>query len=221
MRNNTTRLMAFLLVAGLLLSAVGGALAQTASPTARDMMEQYMQVLQGKQEYTQCNLFDNTQRNAKFARSISDWYGYSFEKPLGFTKFCITDLDADGYPEMILSLSQDFGFELLRSEKGVVYGFPFVYRAMEDVTLEGDLYGSNGAADNLWYRVRFQANQMQQATVCETRSTNGGEPVHYLIGDQEVTKDDYDQYCATIMQQKRPLWLKLTPQNVTKVVSEF
>ena len=221
MKKPIFRLLALMLAVCLPLFGIGGALAQQTAPTARDMMNLYEKVLQGKLEYIQCNVLDGTQTKALFTTKLTKWYGYDFGTTMKYNTFCVTDLDADSYPELVLRLSDDFGFELLRSENGVVYGFPFVYRAMEDVTLEGDLLGDSGAADSGWYRVRFKAGQMEQAVVCEMRSTDGGEPEHYFIGDQEVAKDDYDAYYAQIEGKARPVWLDFTVKNIKMVVSKF
>jgi len=221
MKKQTVRFVTLMLVVSLLLWMVGSTTAEQAVTAARERMNAYQEVLLGKRTYTQCNLFDRTEQTALFSTGFTQWYGYDFNLPMKYTTFCISDLDADGLPEMILSLSDDFGFELLRYENGIVYGFPFTYRAMEDITLEGDLYGSNGAADNEWYRVRFKADQMEQAVVCEMRSTDGGDPEHYWIGDREVTEDDYDAYCEQMKQKARPVWLDFTVQNIQAVVSKF
>ena len=203
----------------LLFLAVFPAYTEQNTTAAYEAMQAYQNVITEKSTYIQCNQMDQQFTEAKFALKISAWYGYSFDKPLQYTNFCVTDLDADGMPEMILSLSDDFGFEMLRYEAGTVYGFPFVDRAMEDITLNGHIAGSNGAADNGWYRVRFSRNQYQTANAC-WQSTNGDQQVYEVAGKQ-ATKADFDACCRKIKQEKRPLWLKLNQKTLGTVVKKF
>ena len=202
----------------LLILAVLPAFAVQNTTEAYEAMQAYQNVITGKSTYVQCNQLDQQCTEAKFATKIITWYGYTFDKALQYQDFCVTDLDADGMPEMILSLSDDFGFELLRYESGKVYGFPFVYRAMEDVTLNGHLAGSNGAADNGWYCVRFSKNQYQLANAC-WQSTSDGQQVYEVAG-QQATKADFDACCQKIQQEKRPLWLKLNQKTLSSVVKK-
>ena len=202
-------------------SNMGDATAEQAGTALRDMMNLYEEVLQGKRSYTQCNTLDNTQTDALFQTKTEQWYGYEFTTPIRFETFCVTDLDADGNPETLLSLAEDFGFELLRCENGVVYGFPFTYRAMEQITREGDLYGCDGAQDNQWYHVKFHANQVETAEVCAMRSTDDGQGVQFFIGDQQVTEAEYNQYSQKIEQKERPVWLPFNQANIEAVVSQF
>ena len=185
------------------------------------MMEAYGQVLQGKQTYIQCDTFGGATGEATLLLSeITNWYGYEFPSPKAFVEFCVTDLDADGNPEIILKLSDDYGFELLRYENGTVYGFPFDARAMEDITLEGDIHGSSGAADSSWYQVRFQGSEMKVIGICGTQSDLVG-GILYFIDDMEVTKIVYEAYQDGFKAKKRPTWLDYTTENFQDIVSRF
>lgn len=185
------------------------------------MMEAYGQVLAGKQTYFQCNNFGGVTGEATLLTSeITNWYGYEFPSPKKFVAFCVTDLDADGNPEIILKLSEDFGFELLRYENGTVYGFPFDARAMEDITLEGDIHGSSGAADSSWYQVRFQGSEMKMIGICNTQDDLAGGTL-YFIDDMEVTKIVYEAYQDGFKAKKRPTWLDYTTENFQDIVSRF
>ena len=196
----------------------------TPSPTPialKAMMEAYGQVLAGKQTYIQCNNFGGVTGEATLLLSeITNWYGYEFPTPKTFVEFCVTDLDADGNPEIILKLSDDYGFELLRYENGTVYGFPFDARAMEDITLEGDIHGSSGAADSSWYQVRFQGSEMKVIGICNTQDDLAG-GIKYFIDDMEVTKIVYEAYQDGFKAKNRPTWLDYTTENFQEIVSRF
>lgn len=200
-------------------ACAGSAMAEQQTVAIRDMMQAYEDVLAGKRSYIQCNQGEAVDREVFMPNEIDHWYGWIFESPLKFDTFCVADLDADGYPEIILELSDYFGFELLRYENGVVYGFPFVFRAMLDATLEGDIYGSSGAADNGWYKIRFFADRYEETETCRMQSN--GDDIQYFIGDTEVSSRDYRNYEDQIMQKKRPLWMEYTPDHIKVVVSSF
>ncbi|MFH1879807.1 MAG: hypothetical protein ABIK64_03330, partial [Bacillota bacterium] len=160
------------------LSAAAG---EAAVPPA-DMMRAYEDVLLGGRSYIQCNLMDGiVVEGAAMPAEIGAWYGYLFDTPLQFEAFCVTDLDTDGNPDMLLKLPQDFGYELLRWENGQVYGFPFVARAMEALTADGEIHGSSGADNFGWYKVRFGGAVMETAEVCWKRDDPGIDFV-YSIG---------------------------------------
>lgn len=193
----------------------------TAAPISpKVMMSRYQEVVKGTHSYIQCNPFDNTAAQALFTTEFKQWYGYEAEKPFTYTAFCITDLDADGSPEIILKLSDDFGFELLRYENNAVYGFPFVARAMIDITLNGDIYGSSGALDSSWYQIRFHEGQYAMQDTCRMQSTSSG-GVQYFVKDKQVEKATYESFVKGFADKKRPTWMEFSLDNFAAVVSKF
>ncbi len=227
MKKHST-LFAFSLIAILALILTLPALAESAStptPTAtpippKAMMERYQDVLAGRHSYIQSNIDDMQITEAQFSSETRQWYGYEFETLMAFTAFCVTDLDADGSPEIILKLSDDFGFELLRYENGAVYGFPFVARAMIDITLNGDIYGSSGASDNSWYQIRFHEGLYTLTDTCRMQSTETG-GVQYFIGDKEVSQNEYETFISGFADKARPTWIEFSAENFADVVSRF
>ena len=166
MRNlgkQAARMTLALLTAFLLLGAANAG--QTSAP-AQDALQAYEDVLSGARTYLMCDTLENTVTEAMIQPDVSQWYGMIFEAPLHYAAYAVTDLDGDESPEVLLQLTDDFGFELLRYQDGLVYGYPFVARAMEGVTDEGDIHGSNGAANYGWYRARFNGPVMETTVVC-------------------------------------------------------
>ena len=177
-------------------------------------MQAYVRVVQGEDTYIQCNSYDGTMQEATLQTEIGEWYGYIFEIPLHFTAFSVTDLDADGSPELLLRLSDDFGFELLRYADGKVYGYPFFARAMEDVTVEGDIHGSNGADDFGWYQVIFGADhRMSIAEVCWKHDDLDGK-YHYTVGDAEASENEFLAKRDEIEAKVRLHWIDFAPENI-------
>ena len=100
------------------------------APTAQTVIQACAEVLTGKQEYIRCG--ETGSARATFQAKVTEWYDYSFPTQTAFGRFSVTDLDADGLPELLLELEDTegypFGYELFRYEGGNVYGYPFVAR---------------------------------------------------------------------------------------------
>lgn len=194
-----------------LLIAVGchGAAAQSPEET----MQAYREVLQGSRSYVQCDIYDGITGEAFLPDEIRQWYGYAFENPLRYDAFCLADIDSDGSPEIILRLNEDFGFELLRYENGLVYGFPFVARAMEDITVNGDIMGSSGAEDYGWYQVRFLAETMEISEVCWKHVDENYSP-YWTVEGQDAPEDDFVKRYDEINAQSRLAFTEYTQANL-------
>jgi hypothetical protein len=213
-RTHVISLVLLMLLAVLIAS---GAAAEQATIPADTIMQSYRDVLLGKRDYTQCNHYDSVYRDTRFSGEFYQWYGFEFESPLRIDGFCVIDLDADGSEELVLRLSQDFGFEVLRYENGQVYGFLFVYRAMEAITTSGDIHGSNGADDYGWYQVRFAAEKMESIELCWKHADGDGR-YQYRISGEEVSEMDFTAFCDGLWGKSRPSWEEYTPENVEKAL---
>ena len=157
-------------------------------------------MLDGSQPYNQYGSYGNTIcdpgedvfTQAVLTKDIAVWYSFMFHLPLHYEAFALTDLDADGAPELLLKLSEDFGFELLRAYDGKVYGYPFVVRSMEAITLDGEIHAANGADNFGWYRVSFDKAQIQIAEICwKNDMAAAGE--QFTIGGTLVSQEDFTQ----------------------------
>ena len=74
------------------------------------------------------------------------------------TGFTIVDMDGDGENEIVLSISTgsiDEGFEVLHYQDGIVYGYHFWYRALEDLKEDGKFIGKGGDFDASKQRFKF------------------------------------------------------------------
>jgi len=219
MKNNLAALCACA-VAFLCFAAHGAAEAQPETPSVQEAIAAYAEVLLGRQPYVQTG--DGAGETA-FSAQPAVWYGYELGGAYTVSRFCVTDLDADGLPEIILDLPDregyTFGYELLRYEAGTVYGFAFTLRSMQDITLGGDIETSGGAGDNGWYTLRFAADQAEYVETCRMQSTNGYE--QYFIGDAEVTQEQYLAFTDRIEAEARPVWLAFTEENIQYVAAQF
>jgi len=191
MHKTSGRILCFLL--SLLMLCVGAsfAAAEPTEPTPSEAMQAYLAVLFGGQPYIRCNLFDNVTEESSLTDEITDWYGYLFDPPFTFAAFALTDLDGNGVPELLLQLSGYFGYELLRYENDQVYGYPFVYRAMQAVTQDGEIASANGADNYGWYRISFDGATMNQSVVCWKHDEQTITDSQYVIGDAQSTEEDF------------------------------
>ncbi len=195
------------ILAALLLVCLGtGAAAGQETPASFEEMQMaYQNVLLGSQSYIQCNSYDEIYEEAVMPAEITQWYGFAFDPPLRFEAYSVTDLDMDGSPEILLRLSDDFGYELLRYEDGQVYGYPFFTRAMEYVTAGGEIHGSNGAENFGWYKVDFSAEQMETVDVC-WQYDDLDESIVYFIGDTEVSESEFTALNEELWKKDGIVW---------------
>lgn len=189
-----------------------------AAATPADAIQAYQDVLLGKTPYIQCNLYEGLTQEAAFTDEIASWYSYLFDPPFTYGSFCVTDLDSDGSPELLLALSEDFGYELLRYEEGRVYGFPFFARAMEAVTADGEIHGSSGAENFGWYRVSFSGDTMQTEIVC-WKDDEESPAFHYQIGGAEGTEADFTALNSELWRKESIGWTDYTAENVASLTS--
>ena len=220
MKHGLQTILPLLLSALLLLTPVTAPAEATPTPL-QAAAQAYQAVLGAQTPYTFCA--EGVSAQLTFARSVTEWSGYSFTDPYSYKRFCLTDLDADNLPEVILELSDaqgtPFGYTLLRYEGGVVYGFPFVYRAMEWITLEGEVLFSNGASDNGWGRLQFAAGTVTTQPVCAMQTD--GNTIRYTIAGKTVTEKEYTAYTEQLQQKKQPVWLAFDAKTVQKVFAQF
>jgi hypothetical protein len=213
MMRNLGKLSACLMLA-LLISFLmsAAACAQQAAAPAQDVLQAYDEVLSGARAYLQCDTLENTVTEATMQHDINLWYGMIFEVPLHYAAYAVTDLDQDGSPEVLLQLTDDFGYELLRYQEEAVYGYPFVARAMEGVTAEGDIHGSNGADNYGWYRLRFNGPVMDTTVVC-WRYDEQDPPARYMIGDREVPQAEFEACNDDLWTRNGLFWTDLELDN--------
>lgn len=183
---------------------------EPAVPTA-DMLRAYADVLSGTQSYIQCNIFDGVVEEAAMTDEIGQWYGFDFDPPARFIAFCVTDLDGDSNPELLMQLSDDFGYELLRYADGRVYGYPFFARAMETVTADGEIHGSNGAENFGWYWMSFGADHQLITTDVCWQYDDLGENIEYFIGNKEVSEGDFTALNEELWNRESLIWTVYTP----------
>lgn len=211
-----------MICAALLLLFPALASAEAAADPLKTMMQSYQNVVLGNSGYCQGGRYQSD--GCDEYTSLRDWFTPFYRaNNMAFSRFCITDLDADGYPEVILEIADSegypFDYELLRYENGVVYGFAFGIRGMQQITLSGDVETSDGASDNGWYTLTFSGSDFSYVETCRMQSTNGYE--QYFIGDSEVTRSEYMAFTDEIQSRQEPTWFAYSDDNFDAIVAKF
>ena len=178
----------------------------------------YRGVVTGEQSYRQVDPFEGTVTETLMTPAISHWYGYLFDPPLNVNAFAVTDLDKDGNPELLLKLSEDFGFELLRWYDGAVYGYPFVARAMEAVTVDGEIHASSGATNFGWLTLSFNGIDLSRPSVC-WMSDEETDTFVCTIGGKIVTLEEFQALNETLWNKDMLEWTDYTPDALDAAVS--
>lgn len=223
MRRYVAVSLAALLFVTICLGPFAIAFATITDVTVREVMQAYDAVIQGQAPFTHISS-DGSRTQTSFRTTVKTWDGYDFDgAEFTYTQFCVVDPDADGYPDIILELDEPggypFGFELLRYYQGTVYGYPFGLRAMEAITLEGDIEYSNSADEGGWYRISFDGEQMATTDICHSDAHNTG--VDYYIGFNKVTKQQCQEYLNELGKKPVPVWLPFPTKNFHAVVEKF
>ena len=204
----------------LLLSLILCALLATGSAqeaaVPQDMLAAYRGVVLGEQVYLQADPFEGTVTETMMTPEIRQWYGYLFDIPLRYEAFAVTDLDKDGNPELLLKLSNDFGFELLRFHDGAVYGYPFVARAMEAVTADGEIHAASGAANFGWVTLTFNGSELLRSSVC-WMSDEETDTIRYTIGGVLVTESEFQALNDTLWAKPMIEWTENIPEALDAI----
>ncbi|MBN1777058.1 MAG: hypothetical protein JW811_02960 [Clostridiales bacterium] len=208
------------LIISLLMLRPCAASAGQAAATPQEMLQAYQSVLLGDQSYLRYNTFDDLIEEAVMTDEITDWYDYVPGPPFSFVAFAVTDLDMNGNPELLLQLSEDFGYELLRYDNGRVYGYPFVARAMEAVTADGEIHGSSGADNFGWYRICFHGAALRTIVIC-WKYDEEAPAFRYMIGDTEGTEEDFTALNDTLWNKESVSFTPYSPEAVAEAAAAF
>lgn len=140
-----------------------------------------------------------------------------------FPRFAIADVDQDANDEIVLTLSVDenpyYGYLVLKSMNGTVWGHEVFYRAMLSLRADGTFSFSSGVADNGFGYLRSAVDQHQIAALAESGSS--GETITYWLNGQQVSEALYR--LAEKGQEQKPevIWYDLTEENLRSLMQGF
>lgn len=118
-----------------------------------------------------------------------------------WNEFFVSDIDGDGEYELGVYLEREDDNVSIYNEvrifdlsQGTVYAHPYPFRGVASVYENGVFVGSSGAVDNVLYRISFDGEK--ETETVEARSETKGAKVHYSIGSEEVTEEEYYDYIS-------------------------
>ncbi len=137
-------------------------------------------------------------------------------QPVSFPRYAIADVDQDGSNEIILSQNvggnEYYGYLVLKTADGVVYGHEVFYRAMLSLKADGTFSFSSGAVDNGFGYMSLSANGAALHELAASES--GNERIDFYLEGQPVSQAVYE--AAVDLQERKPeaVWYELTPENL-------
>ncbi len=147
------------------------------------------------------------------------------DTPIEFRQFAIVDMDADGTPEVILSLYiegglQPIGYEILHNINGIVYGYSVTFRGFRDLKADGTFSFSSGADNSGFGTGKFTENDMiiDRITYNESgHDSSGNYTVSYFVDDEKASEEEF--VSAWEKQEEKPdaTWYDFTDDNIEKM----
>lgn len=137
------------------------------------------------------------------------------------TKFAVMDLDNDGQNEIVLWIQingvSDYGFEILRYQEGVVYGYTLQYREFMDLKTDGTFTFSEGAADSGIGKLSFSENGyvIDKLYYSESQYNSNNElEVQYIANGTLYSEEEFNNDMSHQGEKSNVKWYDLTPGNV-------
>ena len=130
-------------------------------------------------------------------------------------------------PELILWLTvnnnDDFGFEVLRYQDGVVYGHTLPYRSFMDLKDDGTFSFSSGAADYGFGRVEFTEKSYTIDKISYSESgydSNNNQILSYFVNHESATEEEFLSVINKQGEKAGVIWYDLTDDNIETILSE-
>lgn len=132
-------------------------------------------------------------------------------------KFAILDMDGDKIPEVVIEIdsSCDGFYEVLHYDNGKVYGYYFVYRAMEALKDDGTYICSGGAANNNINNLSFSSDSLSLVTLAYSDMTD-----KYFIMNEPVTNTEFELYCDKQNAKTDATWYDFNTSNIEKYLNQ-
>jgi len=178
--------------------------------------EAYKAVLQGNAEFFSVDANKNLSIN-QLNQAVSDDSSVTATA----TKFAIVDLDNDGTPEVVLWLNVNsdnyYGFEVLRYQDGIIYGYTLWYRSFMDLKENGTFSFSSGAADSGFGKINFSGNScsIDEITYSESSyDSNNNMSVSYFVDHESATEEEFLSAIDRQSEAAAATWYDFTNDNI-------
>lgn len=176
-------------------------------------MKSYKSILQNKTK------FFSTGENKEVYLKDFHYFNGEHYGDIQVTNFTIVDMDGDNIPEMVLKQNSDMGSEVLHYENGKVYGYNFVYRALETLCLktDGTFPYSDGVPDHGYSRLQFSKSTYKTEVFAYCKpvgENNDGTIESYFINGKSVAEEAFNLFQEEQEAKDSVAWYDLTEQNI-------
>lgn len=183
----------------------------------------YQSVLQNKAEFFSTDANKNL-NISQLNQAVSDDSGVTAKA----AKLAMVDLENDGTPEVILWLvvnnNDYYGFEVLRYQDGVVYGYTLPYRAFMDLKADGTFSFSSGAADYGFGTVKFteKGYSVEKISYCESGyDSNNNQSISYFVDHESAAENDFLSAINKQSEKTGVTWYDFTDDNIKTMLANF
>lgn len=183
----------------------------------------YQSVLQNKAEFFSTDANKNL-NISQLNQAVSDDSGVTAKA----AKLAMVDLENDGTPEVILWLvvnnNDYYGFEVLRYQDGVVYGYTLPYRAFMDLKADGTFSFSSGAADYGFGTVKFteKGYSVEKISYCESGyDSNNNQSISYFVDHESAAENDFLSALNKQSEKTGVTWYDFTDDNIKTMLANF
>mgnify|MGYP000023240895 FL=1 len=209
-----------LFIATLIILGIGGC--KNTQQADKSPMRAYQSVLQNKAQFFSTDAkkdLNITQLN----QAVSD----DSSVKVDVTKFAIVDLENDSMPEVVLWLAENsndyFGFEVLRYQDGVVYGYTLPYRSFMDLKEDGTFSFSSGAADYGFGTVKFTEKGYTIDKISYSESSydsDNNQIISYYVNNENATEEDFLSAINKQSEKAGVTWYDFTDDNIQTHLSD-
>lgn len=193
----------------------------TPSPSDLSPKEVYLSVLQDKAPFFSIDA--NKELNiSQLNQTVSDNSSVTTK----VTKFAIVNLENDDIPEVILWLSvnnnNDYRFEILRYQDGLVYGYTLPYRSFMDLKDDGSFSFSSGAADFGYGTMELTEKGYTINRISYSESvydSNNNQIISYFVNNESATNEDFLTSINEQSEKTGATWYDYNDDNMEKILS--
>ena len=195
------------------------------SPTASNQspMNAFQSVLQNKAQFFSTDIKKDL-KITQLNQVISD--DSSVETRV--TKFAIVDLNKDDISEVILWLAVQnddaFGFEVMRYQDGVIYGYTLSYRSFMDLKDDGTFSFSSGAADSGYGTVKFTEKGYTIDKISYSESSydsKNNQSISYYVNHESATEEEFLMAISKQSEKTEVTWYDFTDDNIETMLSKI
>ncbi|HHV28141.1 hypothetical protein [Acetivibrio mesophilus] len=144
------------------------------------------------------------------------------------TKFATVDLERDGIPEIILCLAvnnnEGFGFEVLRYQDEMFYGYTLPYRAFFDVKVDGTFSFSSGVGDHGFGTIEFtdKGYTVNKITYSEASyDSENNQTFSFFVNHEAATEEDFLEAINAQNEKPEAMWFDFTDDNIKTLLADM